>query len=304
MQFVRNGLTVNKIIESSHCQLPLAFGFPEITAQDLALLKRNYWNSSLDEDPSKAFMQMFWHGYVLEANGKKFLIDTCCGNDKARPHEFFDHLQTPFMTNLQAAGYRAEDIDYVMCTHLHHDHVGWNTKLDNGKWVPTFPNAKYVFTRADYDYFAQYAGNDPMQNPAFQDSILPIVEQGMAELVDTDHIVDHAIGSVVRLEGTPGHTPGSVVIHAGSEPRAEAIFTGDLFHHPLEIINPRSHFHADEDSMLGTASRHTFLSRVADTDTTLFPAHFFAGSVATEGDRFRYDLVNGNGGEVDYARYI
>jgi glyoxylase-like metal-dependent hydrolase (beta-lactamase superfamily II) len=304
MQFRRNSVKVTKVIESSHNSLPLAFGFPDITTEDLQLLKPTYWNSLLDDDPAQAAMQMFWHSYVLEANGKRFLIDTCCGNDKVRPMEFFNRLDTPYLANLAAAGYRPEDIDYVLCTHLHHDHVGWNTKLENGKWVPTFPNAKYVFTSADYAYFSRYAGHDAMQNPAFQDSILPIVEHGMAELVDTNHMIEHEIGSEVRLEGVPGHTPGSCVIHAGDPKVSDAIFTGDLFHHPLEVINPNSHFAADEDSARGTESRRAFLSRVADTASTLFPAHFFAGTVHAWGDRFRYDLINGNGGEVDYYRFI
>jgi glyoxylase-like metal-dependent hydrolase (beta-lactamase superfamily II) len=306
MEISPDGMSIRKIVESSHNQMPLHVAFPEITAEDMKALKPWYWHKTLNDDPSKASMQMYWHSYLLRLNGKLFLIDTCAGNHKTRAHPIFDDLDTPFLLNLAAAGVTPEEIDYVLCTHLHFDHVGWNTKLEDGRWVPTFPNAKYVFTRKDYDYYTKVYNNpnDPCQLAAAADSLIPIVEHGLAELVETDHVIEHELAAGVWLEGIPGHSPGNCVIHAGPRGRSSAIFTGDVFHTPLQIIRPSLRFSGDDDPELAPISRAAFFERCADTDSILLPAHFFAGRIVRFQDSLRYRLLNGEQRPLDYYRYI
>jgi glyoxylase-like metal-dependent hydrolase (beta-lactamase superfamily II) len=297
-------VTIKKFIESGHVEMPFGWAFPNVTSEDLRALKRWWWHDLLNEDPSLAKIQMYWHSYVLQLNGKNFLIDACVGNRKRRPFDFLNDQNSPYLDNLAGAGLKPEQIDYVLCTHLHHDHVGWFTKLENGQWVPTFRNAKYVLTRADYDLFSDYHGEDPCQRPAFYDSILPIVEHGLAELVETDHRIEHGLSGDVWLQGVAGHTPGNCVIHAGSGGRSTAIFTGDVFHHPVEILRPLTPFKGDEDRELGAKNRAAFFMQYAGTGATLFPAHFFAGKVERDEDGYRYELVNGSQRPINYWKHI
>ena len=139
-------------------------------------------------DPASGFLKLSIHSWLLEIGGRKILIDTCVGNHKSRKHRpFWDQLNTPYLERLAAAGVKPEDIDMVMCTHLHVDHVGWNTRLDNGRWVPTFPNAKYVWSKTDFDHFSAI-DRDPEKGPAIggamRDSVFPIVEAGLCQMVD------------------------------------------------------------------------------------------------------------------------
>jgi len=162
------------------------------------------------------------------------LIDSCLGNDKERPtRPQFHRLRTPYIADLARAGIRVEDVDYVMCTHLHWDHVGWNTRLDNGRWVPTFPNARYVMARREFAHWeaVHQRGEETPHRTAFEDSVLPVVRTGQSVLVDDDYALEDGLW----FEGAPGHTPGNVVIHARSA-GATAVFMGDVIHHPLQLL--------------------------------------------------------------------
>ena len=193
-------------------------------------------------DPATGFLKLSIHSWLIEIGGRKILIDTCVGNHKSRKHRpFWDNLNTPYIERLAAAGARPEDIDMVMCTHLHVDHVGWNTRLDNGRWVPTFPNAKYVFSKADYDYFLGI-DRDPEKGPAIggalRDSVLPIVEAGLCQMVDGTEAIDEHLSLDARartlarpcahqpcLAGPPGvlqrrHDPSR---HPGLSPDLEQL---------------------------------------------------------------------------------
>ena len=158
-------------------------------------------------------MRLSMHAVVIESDGLRIIVDTCVGNDKSRPGAPpFEQLSTPFMEDLEAAGFAPETIDYVVCTHLHVDHVGWNTRLVDGQWVPTFPNARYLFVQAEYDYWRA----EPQDyGPVFEDSVQPITDAGLADLVSPDH----RINDEVWFESTPGHTPGhvSVIISSAGE---------------------------------------------------------------------------------------
>ena len=176
-------------------------------------------------------MRLSMHSVVIESEGSRIIVDTCVGNDKSRPGAPpFEQLSTPFLGDLEAAGFAPETIDYVVCTHLHVDHVGWNTRLVDGQWVPTFPNARYLFVQAEYDYWRA----EPQDyGPVFEDSVQPIMDAGLADLVSPDH----RINDEVWFESTPGHTPGhvSVIIESAGE---RAVITGDMIHHPLQFARP------------------------------------------------------------------
>src|SRR3989338_7501012 len=167
-------------------------------------------------------------------NNKNILIDACNGNDKPRSDiSEWGNLKTDFLKNLDEIDLTAEDVDIVVCTHMHCDHVGWNTKLENGVWIPTFQNAKYVFVRDEYDYWKQCPEKELADdNAGFDDSISPVVEAGLAEFVGMDRKIDKNIS----LMPTPGHTPGHVSINIESEGR-RAIISGDLLHHPCQVAN-------------------------------------------------------------------
>jgi glyoxylase-like metal-dependent hydrolase (beta-lactamase superfamily II) len=168
---------------------------------------------------------------------------------------------------LAAAGISVGDIDYVMCTHLHVDHVGWNTRLENGRWVPTFPKARYVFAKGEFDYWTKENAKTPV--PPFGDSVLPIVEAKQAEIVGDDYqIGDHA-----RILPTPGHTPGHVAFTFGRG-KDDAVFSGDLMHSPLQTRYPELSPKFDVDQAQAASTRRNFLERYCDTDTLCCTAHF------------------------------
>jgi glyoxylase-like metal-dependent hydrolase (beta-lactamase superfamily II) len=200
-----------------------------------------------------------------------------------------NELNTPWLSRLADKGLRAEDIDFVMCTHLHADHVGWNTRLVNGHWVPTFPNARYLFARREYDYWNPMTGPDSRSHRydgVFEDSVLPCVEAGLATLIDEGFIVDDAL----RVEDAPGHSEGNILIRASSR-GITGLFTGDCIHTPLQIVYPNCSTSSCIDPEAAIATRRRILSECAEYDHLLIPAHFPAalfGRVAAHGDSFRY----------------
>jgi len=284
-------LSITKILEMES-DAPMAWAFPEVSAEDLQRLKRWYWSDELAADPAQAAVRLSIHSFVLRSEGQTILIDSCNGNDKSRSVPFADQLQTAYLDNLAAAGVRPQQVDLVLCTHLHCDHVGWNTRLENGRWVPTFPNARYLFGRRDYEFFSVQQ-HEQLHKEAFEDSILPIVEAGLADMVESDHVVQREIGDGVWLEDAHGHSPGCCVVHAqrGGE---RALFTGDVFHHPIQFIRPNMPFFADEDSAQAVITRNRLFNEHADTSTIIFPAHFTrssAGRIRRDGDAFQFEFL-------------
>jgi glyoxylase-like metal-dependent hydrolase (beta-lactamase superfamily II) len=187
---------------------------------------------------------------------------------------------------LAAAGVGVEDIDFVMCTHLHLDHVGWNTRLENGRWVPTFPRARYLFSKKEYDYWEAETRNGAATPMA--DSVIPIVEAKRAELVTSDFEVN----DLIRFLPAAGHTPDHFVIELGRG-RREAVMTGDLMHSPLQARYPDLGMRVDYDAAMGAQSRRTLLQQFCDTPTVLCPCHFPApsvGRISAWGEGFRFDF--------------
>ena len=187
-----------------------------------------------------------------------------------------------YMRALNAAGVSVDDIDFVMCTHLHVDHVGWNTRLENGRWVPTFPKARYLFTKQEFDYWIEQNAKAPV--PPFVDSVLPVVEAKRHELVGNDH----RIGDHVRILPTPGHTPGHVAFTFGRG-KDDAVFSGDLMHSPLQTLYPELSIKFDVDQAQAAKTRRSFLERYCDTDTLCCTAHFpspSSGRIRRKGNAF------------------
>jgi glyoxylase-like metal-dependent hydrolase (beta-lactamase superfamily II) len=217
---------------------------------------------------------------VVDVAGKRIAVDTCIGNDKQRANPGWNLLQLPFLADLEAAGYPPHSIDYVVCTHLHVDHVGWNTRLVDGKWVPTFPNARYLFARPEYEHWK--ATPDASGDDIFGDSVAPIVEAGLADLV----AVDHEVCDEIRFEPTQGHTPGhiSVVIESQGQ---RAVITGDMIHTPIQIADTTLCSSFDSDPHQAQATRRSFLQRWSDGETLVIGTHFgtpTAGFVRVEAE--------------------
>jgi glyoxylase-like metal-dependent hydrolase (beta-lactamase superfamily II) len=193
---------------------------------------------------------------VVEIDGTRIAVDTCVGNDKTRANPGWHDLQLPFLDDLAAAGFPADTIDVVVCTHLHVDHVGWNTMLVDGHWVPTFPNARYVFTEPEFEYWRDMSYPDG--DDIFGDSVAPVADAGRVDLVPVNHRLDTG----VRLDPTPGHTPGhvSVVIESEGE---QAVITGDMIHTPVQVASVDLSSGFDYDPLAAADTRRGFLDRYA-----------------------------------------
>jgi glyoxylase-like metal-dependent hydrolase (beta-lactamase superfamily II) len=252
--------------------LPMTMVLPGVATEDLRELRQWYWSEELSEDPAAANFKLAIRSYLLQLDDFNILIDTCNGNDKQRSIPFGHMLKSNYLEQLAAAGVSPDEIHLVLCTHLHADHVGWNTRLDNGRWVPTFPNARYVFSRRDYEFFSRQT-HEAFHREAYLDSVLPIVEAGRADIVESDHIVTREIGDGVWLEDAAGHSPGCCIVNA-RRGGSQVAFTGDVFHHPIQLVRPDLAFFADEDAGLAATARRRVMKQYVDSGTVLCPAHF------------------------------
>ena len=218
----------------------------------------------------EGLMILSFQCFVLRSQGKNVMIDTCIGADRKREYDVFCNLKTTFLEDLTVAGYPPSTIDTVLCTHLHFDHVGWNTHLVNGRWVPTFPNARYLFGKKEYDHWVHMRNTGGYHDfEHMHDSIDPVIEAGLVDYIGPEH----KITDEVTLFPTPGHTPGhvSVLIRSRGE---EAVITGDMLHHPIQFIDPQRHGNFDMDKELGGRTRQEFVDRFSDTKTLIIGSHF------------------------------
>ncbi len=238
----------------------------------------------------KDVLLLAFQSFVVRTPHHTILVDTCIGNHKERVGFFPSwHRKddTRFHDGLAALGIGVEQVDYVLCTHMHVDHVGWNTRLEDGRWVPTFPNARYVFGQDEYAYWEEQNRKAPVQ--VFRDSVLPIVEAGRAEMVGNEH----AIGDHVRLTPTPGHTPGHVSVRLGRQD--EAVVSGDLVHSPLQARYPEMSVAFDVDPAQSASTRRAFFERYAETDTVCCMTHFPSpsiGRIRRWGEGFRCEALD------------
>lgn len=231
-------------------------------------------------------LRMSVQALVVETPSRRIIVDTCIGNDKQRDIPAWSNLQTSFLQDLEAAGFPPDSIDVVLCTHLHVDHVGWNTRLVAGRWVPTFPRARYLIGRKEFEFWqGEEAGvTDPQRSP-FHDSVKPVFDAGLVDLVETDH----QVCPEVSLEPTLGHTPGhvSVRIRSGGE---EALITGDFTHHPCQLARPDWASAADFDKAASTATRRRVFAALEASPVLVIGTHFAsptAGRIVRDGDAWR-----------------
>lgn len=230
-------------------------------------------------------LKMSIHALVIETPTRRMIVDTCLGNGKeGREVPGWNNLSGPFLNDLAAAGFARETIDTVMCTHLHVDHVGWNTMKVDGKWVPTFPNARYLMGRAEFAHWRDQTSQHD-QTLIFADSVQPVFDAGLVDLVDTDHQISPEVSFVPTL----GHTPGHVSVRISSKGE-EALITGDFVHHPCQMAHPEWAAAVDHDPKASTATRHEVFGRLAGTPTLVIGTHFAgatAGQIVRDGNAFR-----------------
>jgi len=275
---------LSSVVETERALFDTAMVFPHAT--DDALKAQYDWMLPLHFVPDTRSLVLIIQSFLIRTGRTTILVDTCIGNHKPRARAHNNMQQFPWMARLHAAGVKPEEIDYVMCTHLHVDHVGWNTRLENGRWVPTFPNARYVFSKEDYEHYLAL-DRDPEKGPAtlgaFRDSILPVVEAGLAQMVTGATALDESLS----VEPAPGHTPGTLAIKF--ESRGEkALFCGDILHHALQVYRPEWNSFACAHAANARASRRKALEHCA-AGALLMPVHFgapFACRIESKGGAF------------------
>jgi glyoxylase-like metal-dependent hydrolase (beta-lactamase superfamily II) len=279
---------IDRIVELEGLGYEPTYFFPEATMEGFAAerdwLVPHFWDAAAD-----TYIRAI-QGFVVRTRRHTVLVDACVGEGKERPSTpAWNGLRSGWLDRLAALGVRPEDIDYVLCTHLHADHVGWNTRLVNGRWVPTFPNARYVFHRVEYRHWETHG--DGMTGPgamdgAFVDSVLPVMAAGQVALVDDDFAIDDEF----VLEPTPGHSPGHVCIAIQAGGR-RAVLAGDVVHHPIQIARPEWNSRFCVDPALARTTRRRFVERHADTGTVILAAHFAsptAGRIVSNGPRCKF----------------
>ena len=281
-------ISISQVVEQRGAGFAPDFLFPDWDPAVLERHKALMIPECFDQAQSRFIASI--HTWVLRTLHHIILIDSCAGNDKNRPAlPRFHQQKLPFLERLAEAGVSPDAVDYVCCTHLHVDHCGWNTRLVDGRWVPTFPNAKYVFSKAEYEHWKGPAGREGFNAGVYQDSVLPVVESGQAEIVDGEA----AIGNGLTFHPTPGHSFGHVAIklvNAGQQ----GVFSGDIMHQPLQVFRPDWNTTFCEHPEQARASRRWLLEHAAERGATVFTAHFAnssAGRVTRRGDRFDWRFV-------------
>lgn len=276
-------VTVTKVIEQVR-HLPLTALLP--TAEATALDRHGAWLRPHFIDETGA-TDLSIHSFLVESEGVRILVDTCVG-DREIPG--VPGLRGPedFPIRLAAAGFAPDSIDVVCCTHLHFDHVGWNTRLEDGRWVPTFTSARYLFCRDEYAHWDVETGH---YASTFDDAVRPIVEAGRADLVAPDH----RITSEVRFVPSPGHSPGhvSVLIESGGR---QALITGDATHHPVQWAEIDWGMNADWDTEMAAATRRQLRDEHSAAGTLVLGTHYAApsaGHIVRSGDRFEFHAAHG-----------
>jgi glyoxylase-like metal-dependent hydrolase (beta-lactamase superfamily II) len=279
---------ITRVVEQPALGIPRELIFPDVAVEHWR--RHQDWLAPEYLDPDADEVRAMVQTWLVRSQGRTILVDTGIGNGRERPYmPFFAHLETDYLGQLAAAGVRPADVDVVICTHVHGDHVGWNTRLVDREWRPTFPNAEYVIARADFDYWNPENGvrtrsGRRMQN-VFEDSVAPVHRAGQTVLWEGDH---YDVDANLRIEPAPGHTPGSAVVllRSGTD---RAVFAGDLLHSPLQIVEPDAAPCFDEDEDQARGARRRILEWTADHNALLVPAHFpgpGAAEVRRDGSRF------------------
>ncbi len=275
--------TVSRVVEDERALFEPETFFPDSTPEAIAA-ERGWMGERFFDGATNSFV-LAVQSYVVRTPARCILVDACVGNHKqGRRRPSWNGGNWPWLENLAAAGVHPDDVDTVICTHLHVDHAGWNTRLVDGRWVPTFPNAEYLTVRAELESVEQKrrAGVEQYRH-LYDDSILPVIQSGQTVMVEPDH----AITDGVWLEPSHGHTAGHVSVRIASG-GAEAVAVGDMLHHPIQGIHPDWNSLACEDAEMARRTRIEFLERAAGSGIPVLPAHFDPSLVERAGAAFRF----------------
>ncbi|MBM3608789.1 MAG: MBL fold metallo-hydrolase [Alphaproteobacteria bacterium] len=284
-------LSLTAVVESQEPLLRPAEIFPDWREEHLQ--SGSPWLAPPFYDAQQGKLVIAVQSFVIRTEGLTVLVDTCVGDRKQRARGEFNDQSWQWLNKLSAAGVAPEDVDLVVCTHLHVDHTGWNTKLSGGRWVPTFPNARYLFSQKEFDYWRSDDGAKALTRTGdyMTDSVLPVIESGQAQLVAPSH----SIAPHIRMEEAAGHTPGHSILHLEDGAR-RAILASDLMHHPLQIENPDWSTRFCENPAKARAARAQFICDHAGSDTLILPSHFpapTAGKLTREGEGFGFCFCTG-----------
>lgn len=281
-------VSISRIVEIGRSAFPTAQMLPESDAG--RIVQHHRWIKPHFFDDVTGDMGSRIQTWIVRTPRHTVLIDTGVGNDKIR-HEtdLWNQRQGGYLGDLRAAGVTPEQVDLVLCTHLHVDHCGWNTRREGDRWVPTFPRARHLFARREWEHWARERDEDTARIMA--DSVKPVLDAGLADLVE----MDHRISEEIRLEPTPGHTPGhvSVRLHSGGQ---DAVITGDLMHHPIQMAEPQWQTPFDSDAAAAVKTRRAFCEQYADTPVTVLGTHFHhptAGRIVRHGETWRFTAGEG-----------
>jgi glyoxylase-like metal-dependent hydrolase (beta-lactamase superfamily II) len=280
---VLNAVTIDILAEQPRAEFDLAWLFPNNTFEQF--MEERDWMVPHFFDPVGRKVLLSIHSYVIRTKHHTILFDTCCGNHKERGGVYpFHMVDTPYLENLAAMGCKPEDIDFVMCSHLHPDHIGWNTRLHDGKWVPTFPNAKYLVSRDEAAYWEAAAAKSRNKKEvsfavaAYDDSVVPVIAAGQFVTVEGKDGVAPLLGDEFHLYPLVGHTPGHTGLFIESG-RHRALLLADALHSPIQVLHPEWGTAGDRDPQTAEATRRHIIERCTDTDILLMTGHFPAPSV-------------------------
>ena len=257
---------IMRIVEVNHWEDDITMLLPDATPETV---QRYPWLQPHFATPDGRMIINF-QCFVMRTPRLSIMLDTCIGADRQREFDVFTHMQTSFLGDLAHAGFDRKNIDVVLCTHLHFDHVGWNTHLVAGAWVPTFPNARYLFGRKEYEHWKMLEETNGYHDlNHMYDAVLPVVEAGLVDLIEPDH----DICPEISLMPTPGHTPGHVSIEITSQGQ-HAIVTGDMMHNPIQLELPEDTVRFDMDQAGACRTRRTFVDELANSDVLVIGSHF------------------------------
>jgi glyoxylase-like metal-dependent hydrolase (beta-lactamase superfamily II) len=272
--------TITTVVEDQSERIPPEAFFPEATAADVA---KHAWLVP-DFADAKGRIAMAVQAFVIEIAGRTILVDPCVGNGKKLPFAFWNERDWPFLERFTEAGFHPAKIDTVVHTHLHADHVGWDTQLQDGGWAPTFPRARHLYTEAALAWCR--AGEGVAVAGVYDQSVAPVIDAGLADIVGEDA----DLGDGLRLEPTPGHTPGHVSLWIESNGET-ALISGDFVHHPVQCAEPQWREIGDEDVEVARQTRRSMLSRAAECGALFLGTHFPtapAGRVEARGSVWRF----------------
>ena len=277
----------HRLIEAEGPEFEIGFLLPDATPEKIKM-HRN-WMVPRFMEPVTNRLIMATQSYVLKTKQHTILIDSCVGNDKERRfYKPWSGLSgTEYLDKLASIGLSVGDVDYVMCTHLHADHVGWNTRLVNGRWIPTFPNARYIFTKTELEYWTELnKKGKKYSDGCIDDSVLPVVDAGQADIVSDEY----AFNNQIKFKPTPGHTPGhvSILLNSGGD---KAVISGDVMHTPVQCRETCWSAVGCSDHGLSAETRHAFLDQYCETDTLVMTSHFpspSVGHIRRDGSAFKF----------------